>query len=132
MTRVSKNTLQEKHQKQLLTQLADLFSSVKTKKAAQLFQSLCTEAEQTMLVKRLAAILMIEKKYSRYHIAHTLSMSESTVREIQKKYDEGQYAEITVTIRQKEYEREQFWRTIDSLARLGMPSMGKDRWKSLR
>lgn len=131
MTHISKKKLQDTHRKQLVKQFANLFTLSNPKKTGRVFESLCTESEQIMLIKRLAIILMLDKKYSRYRIAQTLMVSESTVREIKKKFDEGDYAEITVALKQREYENEQFWESINALLRLGMPSRGKDRWKSL-
>lgn len=131
MTNVSKRVLSSRHKKQLFEQFASLFAVSNTRTITYLFTDLCTDVEQTMLVKRLAAILMLHANYSRYRIAQTLCMSESTVCEIQKKFDQGTYSHIICATKQKQFEKEQFWETVESLVRLGMPSMGKDRWKGI-
>lgn len=132
MTNVSKQKLNKKEQKKLQKQVTSLFARTDDRGAQALFGELFTESEQIMFMKRLAIIIMVDKEYSKYRISRTLKVSESTVREIRSKYYLDEYNKLLALTRSDTFDNEKFWETIEVLLRLGMPSMGKDRWKSLR
>lgn len=74
---------------------------------------------------------MIHEQYSNYKVATTLLMSESTVKMIKLKYHEGAFIDITRILDADEQARAEFWLTVDKVLRMGMPSMGKNRWKGV-
>ena len=89
-----------------------------------------TPTEQIMFAKRLAAIMMIHNGYSFSAIERTLKLSPSTVTRLWRMTETDKF---TVIGRQKlkEKARKKFWDDFDVLVRLGMPEMGKGRWKFL-
>lgn len=112
--------------------MTSLFARIDDRGAQALFGELFSESEQIMFMKRLAIIIMVDKEYSKYRIARTLKVSESTVREIRSKYALDDYDKLLSLTRSKKFDNQEFWDTIGVLLRLGMPSMGKNRWKSVR
>lgn len=132
MTNISKRTLDKKQQEQLFYQLTQLVRGSNKNETAAFLSALFTDTEQIMFIKRLAAVLLLSKKQSAYRVAKTLKMSESTVSQIRIKYEFGEYDSIVKVSQKKEFDSKQFWLTLDVLLRAGMPSRGKDRWKSLK
>ena len=131
MTNTSKHKLQATKQKELFVQFANLFANVNQNESSVLFETLFTDAEKVMFIKRLAIILMLSKNHSTYAIAKTLYVSDSTVREIKKKYVLGMFSSIVDATKNKSFDAVKFWATVDILVRAGMPSQGKDRWKKV-
>ena len=132
MTNVSKHALDTKHQEQLFSQLAQLVHSSSKNETGAFLSELFTDSEQIMFIKPLAVVLLLSKQQSAYRISKTLKMSESTVSQIRLKYEFGEYDSIIKISKKKEFDSKQFWLTLDVLLRAGMPSRGKDRWKSLK
>jgi DNA-binding NarL/FixJ family response regulator len=131
MTNISKRRLGDMHQKKLLKQLAGLFATSDKKSTELMLTDLFTESEQIMFIKRLGIVMMINSGYSKYRIAKTLLVSESTVREAGKKFDMGMYNNLLRKTQTKQFDSKKFWATVEVLLRAGMPSMGKDRWKDV-
>jgi len=132
MTNVSKNLLDQKTQEKLFSQLSGLFATADKSSARQFFSELLTPSERVMLMKRLAVIIMLDKECSVYRTATTLHMSKTTVAELQGKMQKGVFTSIIRVTHKKDFDSKKFWATIEVLVRAGMPSMGKDRWNSLR
>ena len=130
MTHISKKNLTKNSHKKLTEQMANMFVVADKKTASPLFTSLFTESEQIMFIKRLAVILMIDKRYSKYRIAKTLHVSESTVKLLLLKYEAGLYKPITKLAKSKSFDTNTFWEMVEVLLRAGMPPRGKGRWKS--
>ena len=97
-----------------------------------MFDTLFTDAEKVMFVKRIALILMLAQGVSVYAIARSLRVSETTVQTHKEKFDAGQYDAITSITRKRSFNWDEFFEIADVLLRLGMPSYGKDRWKWLK
>lgn len=116
----------------LFNQLASSVHAGGKKNTGAVLGNLLTDTEQLMLAKRLAVILMLYEGCSSYRIWKALRMSPSTISRMQQQYDEGDYNDIVRLICKSKAERERFWETIETVLRGGMPSMGKDRWRSLR
>ena len=131
MTNVSKNKLNPTKQKELFMQLASLFSNSDTQHIAVLLEGILTNVEKIMLIKRLAIVLMLTKEHSTYTIAKTLHVSDSTVRDLQLKYEQGTFDSVIGAVTKRSFDKERFWETVEVLLRLGMPSYGKGRWKSV-
>lgn len=130
MVNVSKRKLKGKDKEKLRHQFVDLLSNVNHRSAQTLVTELFSESEQTMFLKRLAIIILVDKNLSKYRIAQMLLVSESTVREIAHKHQVGQYDKLLLLTRSKKFDTEAFWETMEILLRAGMPPMGKDRWKN--
>ncbi len=132
MTNVSKNILDSKIEKKLRQQFAKFFSNQIPQEIESLFSDLLTSSEQIMLIKRLATIIMLIEGESTYSIPKALQLSDSTVRDIKVKYKLGKYDSIVYRYQDKKFNAEAFVRILETLLSAGMPSLGKDRWKSLR
>lgn len=131
MTNVSKKKLEPRTQDQLFKQFTLLFSSADSSSTSKMFDSLFTESEKIMFVKRVAIVLLIAEEYSTYAIAKTLNVSDKTVRDILKQAKAGRYDSIIAVTRKKSFDKKRFWETVEVLLRGGLPPMGKNRWKWL-
>lgn len=130
MTNVSYD-LTASHRTQLNLQLASLFSS-DVKKNNLLLEAVLTESEQVMLVKRVAAVLMLNADYSKYRIAKTLLLSESTIKRYSKDFYLGNYDALLTRTQGKAFNSQQFWELVETLLRAGLPPIvGPGRWKML-
>jgi len=129
MTNISKRVLKKKEQDKLFWQLAGLVRVGSKKQTSNFLDALFTDSEKVMFIKRLAAVLLISEKHSSYRVAKTLKMSESTIKGIRCKYNLGEYDDIVILAKKKEFDSKQFWLTLDVLLRAGMPPMGKNRWR---
>lgn len=89
-----------------------------------------TPTEQIMFAKRLATIMMIHNGYSFSAIERTLKLSPSTVTRLWKMTETDKFTVIGRR-KLKEKARKKFWDDFDALVRLGMPEMGRGRWKFL-
>jgi uncharacterized protein YerC len=132
MTHVSKNSLTSETEKKLRAQFAKFFSNQIPADFENLFSSLYTQSEQMMFLKRLAAIIMLIEGKSTYNIQKTLKISISTVIEIKTKFTLNQYEHLVDRYHDKKFNAEAFIKVIEKILDAGMPSLGKDRWKSLR
>jgi len=131
MSHISKNQLSQKSCRRLFSELVKIVSPKNVNSAKYILGDLFTETEKIMLAKRLAAILMIAEKVSLYKIATRLKLSTSTVDRMRKNYAEGAYDELLKELHKKKIEKEKLWELIELIARAGMPSRGKHRWKTL-
>lgn len=130
MTRVSKQPLAKAVKHALSEQLLMLLVQADVKLAKSILHEFFTASEQVMFIKRLAMIMMLEKGYSKYRIAHSLAVSESTVKLIAVAFKAGRYDILIGATRKKDFDKEAFWKTVEVILRCGMPSMGSDRWQS--
>lgn len=131
MTHVSKNSLSNDVEKKLKIQFAKFFSNQSPQDIENLFSNLLTLSEQIMLIKRLTVIIMLIEGRSTYNIQKTLKISISTVLEIKTKYQLNHYEYLVDRFNDKKFNVDAFVRVIEKILDAGMPSLGKDRWKSL-
>jgi uncharacterized protein YerC len=131
MTNVSKQQLDPKELQKLFTQLNGVLGSLNKQKVDGFLSDLLGPEERIMLVKRLAVIIMLMENNSAYRIADTLKVSPATVTTIQKYFDEGRFDHIVSILRKNQTDYKKFWETLEVILRAGMPSQGKDRWKSI-
>lgn len=131
MPHVSSKKLNEKMYKNIFAQLTNLISKTQSHQAEGLLTSLLTETEKIMLSKRLAAAVMFSEGYSQYAVEKALQVSPSTAARMHLSYESGQYNGVLVVLRKDKKQKREFWESLEVLLRLGMPSMGKDRWKHL-
>lgn len=133
MVRISKQPLKKELGDKLFRQLAVLVAKSGRATAASFLRALLTDTEEVLLAKRLAAVLLLhERTYSENQIATMLHMSPTTIGTMEENYRAGEYAAIIKIIGRSKREKEELWKTIEVVLRLGMPSMGKDRWQSLK
>lgn len=132
MPHISSEKINEKIYRRIFSQLANVVSKAKSHQADALLTSILTETEQVMLSKRLAAAVMFSEGYSRYAIEKTLMISSSTAARLYSAYENGLYDGVLNIIKKDKKQKEEFWQSLEVLLRLGMPSMGKDRWKHLK
>ena len=131
MTNISKKKLSVKMQNKLFIQFAHIFVATNETHIAALFESLFTDAEKIMFVKRVAIILMLSKGISTYAISKSLHVSDATARTIRDNYETGMYGPIVNISKRKSFDSVKFWKTVEILLHAGMPPQGKDRWKWL-
>lgn len=131
MAHVSKKPLKKEIKARVLRQFVVLVAKLDTSTAASFLSELLTETEQIMFAKRLAVILLFCEGLSQYKIWKLLHMSSSTVAQMYRRYEEGDYDAIVRRIGRNKKDREKMWQTIEVILRLGMPPMGKDRWRWL-
>ena len=129
MVHISHKKLKIETFKQIQSRFAQSIALVRTGSQAVCFlEELLGEEEQLMLAKRIAVVYMFAEEISAYRIAQVLSMSTSTVNRMRAAYDNGEYETIKKQYLHKN-NRAQMWKDIEVLLRLGMPPMGKGRWK---
>jgi len=131
MTRISKEHLDRKTERQLFTQFVSIFISAQEGQYDDLFSALFTEAEKIMFIKRVGILLLISEGYSTYAIARTLRVSDSTVRNVLKQCKAGKFDPFFSVLRKKTFNAEQFWKTLEILLQCGLPPRGRGRWKWL-
>ena len=128
MVYVSKQTLSRDARTRLDKKLAETFVALKTLSGGERFLSeLLTPSEHLMLAKRLTAIFMLSEGVSQYRIKQTLRLSSSTVARLAHTLDAGGFEHIVHACHKKK-DREILWHDLEKMLRLGMPSMGIDRW----
>jgi len=128
MANVSKRPLKSKVLVNIFSQLAKIVARSNNKNASRILESLLTETERIIIAKRLAAILMIAENCPTAVVAKTLDLSRSTVNIIRQNFYSGKYEAVLEIRGKSKKEREQMWESLDKILRLGMPSMGSDRW----
>ena len=129
MTNVSKRKLKKETEQQLFSQFTSVFGNAPQKQQSELFMALFTETERIMFIKRLAVVFLLTEKYSTYSIAKTLLVSDATVRSVKASFLEGKYDPIVFSMKQKTFDKQKFWKTVEVLLRGGLPPRGRGRWK---
>lgn len=131
MAFVSKKPLKEDVQEQINRQFVKTIVDLRTERNGKhLLSELLSETEYVMLAKRLMMIFLLTEGISQYQVRRMLGVSSSTVARIAHKIDDGGY-EFFVKICSRKKNKEILWNNIEVIVRLGMPSMGRDRWKFL-
>jgi len=130
MVNISKKKLKGKIADQIHNNFIKIIVRLEGKKGSLFIEELFTPAEKIVFAKRLAALLMLEKGLSSYKVERLLNLSSSTTARMKKDLHCGKYPSIKIiTCRKKENDK--FWKDLESFIRLGMPEMGKNRWKWL-
>ena len=132
MPHVSKEKLDEKTKKKLLDQTVEFFVLDGKKSQKIFFEELLTDTERIMLIKRMAAALLLSESVSLYKIAQQLHLSTSTAKRFYREYERGRFDKTIATFGRHERKKKDMWKLIELISRAGMPSMGKERWKNLR
>ena len=113
MVNISKRKLSKEMQKELYTQLADIFlSSDSRKESERTLTEILTKTEKVMLAKRVGIIAMLERGYSSYKIMNTLNVSTLTIARVQKRLSCGIYQQ-TVEVLKRRKSRESIFGLIE-------------------
>jgi uncharacterized protein YerC len=133
MPHVSKRRLGKKIFKEIYESFFKALSKTKTNYAAEIFGgNFFTETERIMFAKRLSIIVLLHKGYPFYEIVDLLKVSSSTVFRFEKNLSIGKYKSLLkildVKNKKKSSGSEIDW---EKILRLGMPEMGKGRWKGV-
>lgn len=95
MVYVSKRKVDPKIESVLSDQLLSFIAAAKTKReAAVIVSELLTETEQTMLSKRLAVVVMLERGYSFREIERSLKVTPQTVTRLWRKRKQDAFQKI--------------------------------------
>ena len=95
MVYVSKRKVDPKIESVLSDQLLSFIAAAKTKReAAVIVSELLTETEQTMLSKRLAVVVMLERGYSFREIERSLKVTPQTVTRLWRKRNQDAFQKI--------------------------------------
>lgn len=130
MTNISKRKLKKEVQDKIHNRFVKTMVDLHGKGGSLFIEELFTPTEKIMFAKRLAGLLMIAQNISPYKISKTLRLSFSTTAQMQTDVENNKYPSITKII-QKKKDRERFWMELEVFVRMGMPEMGKNRWKWL-
>jgi uncharacterized protein YerC len=102
MTNVSKHKISEQDFSIAYAELLALISSLNKTNAHLFIDGLCTEAEKIMLVKRFAALLLFNHKYSPYLVSINIGVSLSTAQRLYRQYDMGEFDDLLKCLTQKQ------------------------------
>ena len=131
MPHISKEKLDEGIYESLFSQMIFIQTGLSKKDTLGFVGDLLTDTEKIMMTKRCAAVLMFSRGCSSYEVWKTLKISQSTAANIKIAYEVGKYDQIAHIFKTKKKDRKEFMKTLNKALRLGMPSMGKERWESL-
>ena len=135
MTRIPKKNLDEQQITTLFTQLNTVIANLNQTQANQFLFELLVPEERIMIAKRLAAIILLLEGRSRYFVAQTLHMSQSTITILHSKIKTNQYTEMTRLLGKNKKNYFAILDTLDSILHLGgiLPHYnGLDRYKHIR
>jgi uncharacterized protein YerC len=134
MTNVSKRKLKPKDKAALEQQLAAVFAKLDDSAARSFLDSMLTDAERTMYMKRLAAVLMLHRGYSPYRVWTALQLSPSTAERYALQYSIGKYDQFLSQLDQKATTKKhrELLAVIANLLDNIIAPMGRDRWRYLR
>lgn len=129
MTHVSKLKISEKVTQEIENNFIESVVKAKNKTdAAKFLEEILTATEKTMIAKRIAVILMIDKGASFRSIQKTLKVSPATISDVSFNYKNGKYIFLAKNFRDKKFSKE-FWSGLGNLLTMGMPSrVGRDRF----
>ncbi|MFH1402343.1 MAG: Trp family transcriptional regulator [Patescibacteria group bacterium] len=132
MVNVSKKKLKKDVLNQINNRLVETVAMLKTNDSTKNFiNDLLGESEKIVLAKRLSVVFMLQENISWYRISTLLKVSDTTVKKIAMKIDNGEYENILNIVKQKK-SRITFWAGMDIVLRAGMPPIvGKGRWSFL-
>ena len=130
MPHISKIPIKKEYYEQLFGEFEKLIAATTTKDSSFVLNALLTKTEKIMLTKRLAAALLFARGYSQYQVWNLLKISPSTAQKMYLAFADGQ-SDALIGILNKKKHRD-VWNILELVLQAGMPSLGKDRWKSLR
>lgn len=132
MTNISKKLLSAEAHKKLLQQLSLLFLAAGERHIQALLTAVLSPAEQIMLMKRVAVVLLLHKEKTTYYISKRLLVSDRTVRVVKKEMQAGRYDPLIALVSKKQFDQKKFWSTLEKIVTLGMPTYNENRAAYLR
>jgi len=131
MVRISKNPLRKEFKKKVHSRFIKTVVNLHTdKKGEDFLEDLLSSYEIEMLAKRFAALHMLAQNLSAYRVHKLLHMSYVTTKRLKNELRNGKHQHIVSAVKKKS-DRDRFWAEMEVFVRLGMPEMGKGRWKWL-
>jgi len=130
MVNISKRKLKKDAAEKIHKQFLQTVVGLKGKNGSFVIEELFTSTEQILFAKRLAAIFMLAQHVTPFHVSRMLNLSPATTAILQTALLRGKYPHIEELVKNNRV-KEQFWAELEVLVRLGMPEMGKNRWKWL-
>lgn len=130
MTRISKKKLKKEVLNKIHNRFIKTVVDLHGKSGTVFIEELFTPTEKIMFAKRLAGLLMVAQDISPYKVSKLLRLSFSTTAQMKIDIENGKYPSVAKII-QKKKERDKFWMELEVFVRMGMPEMGKNRWKWL-
>jgi hypothetical protein len=131
MTNISKRKISDKEYSALEKQLTALIERMNSKNAQSFLSSVLGESEKTMLIKRVAAILMIHHGYSTYATASILRLSTSTTNRYYTIYTSGGYEDFITGIYKQKNASVLLKKVFKLMDNINAP-LTYDRWRYLR
>ncbi|MEK7600936.1 MAG: Trp family transcriptional regulator [Patescibacteria group bacterium] len=98
--------------------------SASTRNRGVMLECLLTPTETTMLAKRLAMIVMLERGDSSYHISRSLRVSDSSVQRFRRMLDAGLFKPVVRELRKK---NRSLLDVLELILSAGLPSIGGPR-----
>lgn len=129
MPHLSKEALEPEYLAKLFSELESLIASTTKHDSSAVLQALLTETERVMLTKRLAVAMMYSKGYSQYQVWNLLKISPSTAQRMQLAYESDHYRALLKMVNRKT--SSELWDILEIIVGGGLPSRGKNRWKSI-
>lgn len=127
MTNVSKHPLTKQQETDLFANMSAVFANTPHQKVHALLVDLLGPEERIMLAKRIAIIIMLDRKHSSYFIASTLHVSPATVTRVASALKSGKYDTIAQLFRSKSIRVKDILESIDAILHLGglLPHYGQ-------
>lgn len=127
MANVSKRALDSKLYERLLQQLSAALSQETATATSQILTDLLGPEEQTMLAKRLAAIILLQQGHSIYKTAATLHISPATAQRIKTNLENQHYDNVTQLLQTNRSLLRDLLETLDSILHLNglLPHYGQ-------
>jgi len=130
MVNVSKKALRKSVAARIHSRFVSSLIKLEGGRGEHFLEELFTPAEQVMIAKRLSALFLLSQGFSAYKVRKMLKLSPSTTSRLQHEIKNGMYKTIT-GVGKTNKERTEIFADIEVLIRMGMPEMGRGRWKWL-
>ena len=119
MARISKQTLTAEEQSQLISQLTDVLGRINKEQADNFIFEFFGKEERLMIAKRLATIALIHEKRPVHRIATYLHTSETTVQNLQRRYEQGRFSNTIKSLTKNKTDYKKFIDLLDSILTVG-------------
>ena len=130
MANVSKKKLKKEVSSKIHNRFIKTVVDLRGKRGSIFVEELFTPTEKIIFAKRLAGLLMLAEGISSYKVSRLLRLSSSTTARMLIDVRNDKHRSITRIV-EKKRDRDKFWAELEVFIRLGMPEMGKNRWKWL-
>jgi len=127
MTNISRTPLGEQEQTKLFNELSHVIGKLSEPNIRLFLTELLGPEEKIMIIKRFAAIVLLEKGYSISQTAKTLKLSTSTLNKLNRDRHKGKFINISQWLEGNHHQAKRFIKLLDSIFTLGdtLPYYGK-------